>query len=108
MASHYKNTPPSSPGAELYNGGQHSPMSNPLGTGISRASSGSTFNERPQSPSRLTADAKRNKYLRRLFKFRQMDFEYAFWQMIYLLISPQKVSVNILLVVKCVDILLFS
>ena len=40
---------------------------------------------------RLSATAKRQKYLRRLFKFRQMDFEYAFWQMIYLFIAPQKV-----------------
>lgn len=40
---------------------------------------------------RLTATAKRQKYLRRLLKFKQMDFEYAIWQMIYLFISPQKV-----------------
>jgi len=40
---------------------------------------------------RLSANAKRQKYLRRLFKFRQMDFEYAIWQMIYLFIAPQKV-----------------
>ncbi|XP_029649896.1 protein unc-50 homolog [Octopus sinensis] len=43
---------------------------------------------------RLTAAAKRKKYFRRLFKFRQMDFEYAFWQMIYLFVSPQKVYRN--------------
>lgn len=40
---------------------------------------------------RLSANAKRQKYLRRLLKFKQMDFEYAFWQMIYLFIAPQKV-----------------
>lgn len=40
---------------------------------------------------RLTATAKRQKYLRRLLKFKQMDFEYAIWQMIYLFVSPQKV-----------------
>ena len=40
---------------------------------------------------RLSANAKRQKYLRRLLKFKQMDFEYAFWQMIYLFVAPQKV-----------------
>ena len=55
----------------------------------------------PQSPTQpgirerlqkqLTATAKRQKYIRRIFRFRQMDFEYAFWQMLYLFISPQKV-----------------
>jgi len=40
---------------------------------------------------RLTANAKRQKYLGRLLKFKQMDFEYAIWQMIYLFVAPQKV-----------------
>lgn len=40
---------------------------------------------------RYSAAAKRNKFLKRLVKFRLMDFQFAFWQMIYLLISPQKV-----------------
>ncbi|XP_008552752.1 protein unc-50 homolog [Microplitis demolitor] len=34
------------------------------------------------------------KYLRKLLKFEQMDFEFAIWQIIYLLISPQKVYRN--------------
>ncbi|XP_071513962.1 protein unc-50 homolog isoform X2 [Panulirus ornatus] len=42
----------------------------------------------------MTAAAKRYKYLRRLLKFRQMDFEFAAWQMVYLFISPQKVYRN--------------
>jgi len=42
----------------------------------------------------MTAAAKRYKYLRRLVKFRQMDFEFAFWQMLYLFIAPQKVYRN--------------
>ena len=46
---------------------------------------------------KLTATAKRYKYLRRILHFRQMDFEYAFWQMLYLFIAPQKVWVNKLL-----------
>ncbi|XP_063244212.1 protein unc-50 homolog [Bacillus rossius redtenbacheri] len=39
----------------------------------------------------MSAAAKRYKYLRRLVKFQQMDFEFAFWQMWYLFTSPQKV-----------------
>ena len=42
----------------------------------------------------MTAAAKRYRYLRRLFKFRQMDFEFAAWQMVYLFTSPQKVFRN--------------
>lgn len=40
---------------------------------------------------RYTASAKRNKFLKRLVKVNHMDFQQAFWQMIYLFISPQKV-----------------
>uniref|UniRef100_A0A8C1Y733 Unc-50 homolog (C. elegans) n=1 Tax=Cyprinus carpio TaxID=7962 RepID=A0A8C1Y733_CYPCA len=43
---------------------------------------------------RHTAGAKRYKYLRRLLHFRQMDFEFAMWQMLYLFTSPQKVYRN--------------
>lgn len=42
----------------------------------------------------LSATTKSYKYLRRLLKFNQMDFEFALWQMLYLLISPQKVYRN--------------
>ncbi|KAI8437316.1 hypothetical protein MSG28_011677 [Choristoneura fumiferana] len=63
--------------------------------------SSSTFNY-PRSTSPLPAPAnyqpttasaavKRYKYLRRLFQFNQMDFEFAAWQMVYLFVSPQKV-----------------
>ncbi|XP_065341393.1 protein unc-50 homolog [Cloeon dipterum] len=41
-----------------------------------------------------SAAAKRYKYLRRILRFEQMDFEFAFWQMIYLFVSPQKVYRN--------------
>ena len=90
MASSFKYSPPSSPGAELFNGGQN-PLSYGFAPPVSRGTSTSSATSRPQSPTSLTANAKRNKYLRRLLKFRQMDFEYAFWQMLYLLVSPQKV-----------------
>ncbi|MFH4979108.1 hypothetical protein AB6A40_005817 [Gnathostoma spinigerum] len=43
---------------------------------------------------RMTAGAKLNRYLRRLVRFRQMDFEFAVWQMIYLLVQPQRVYRN--------------
>lgn len=42
----------------------------------------------------MSAATKRWKYLRRMLKFDQMDFEFAFWQMIYLFIAPQKVYRN--------------
>ena len=40
---------------------------------------------------RYSASAKRNKFLKRLLRLGHMDFQCAFWQMIYLFISPQKV-----------------
>ncbi|CAL8089960.1 unnamed protein product [Orchesella dallaii] len=42
----------------------------------------------------LTAAAKRYRYLRRILKCHQMDFEFAVWQMVYLFVSPQKVYRN--------------
>ncbi|XP_075259374.1 protein unc-50 homolog [Convolutriloba macropyga] len=41
-----------------------------------------------------SAAEKRYKFLRRLIKFKQMDFEFAMWQFVYLFISPQKVYRN--------------
>jgi hypothetical protein len=42
----------------------------------------------------MSAAAKRWRYLRRLIFFRQMDFEFAFWQMYYLMTAPQQVYRN--------------
>lgn len=42
----------------------------------------------------MSAATKRFKYFRRILKFDQMDFEFAFWQMLYLFIAPQKVYRN--------------
>lgn len=42
----------------------------------------------------MSAATKRYKYLRRMFKFDQMDFEFALWQLIYLFVAPQKVYRN--------------
>ncbi|CAI9551907.1 unnamed protein product, partial [Staurois parvus] len=58
----------------------------------SRAQSNGTLGSRDAA--RHTAGAKRYKYLRRLFHFRHMDFEFALWQMLYLFTSPQKVYRN--------------
>lgn len=33
-------------------------------------------------------------YLRRIFRKNQMDFEFAIWQAVYLLVNPQKVYRN--------------
>ncbi|XP_041358018.1 protein unc-50 homolog [Gigantopelta aegis] len=82
MSSYTKTSPPVSPTGSP----PLSPIPGNYGNGVtSRAH---------QSDARLTATAKRQKYFRRLLKFRQMDFEYAFWQMIYLFVSPQKVYRN--------------
>ncbi|XP_046971935.1 protein unc-50 homolog [Vanessa cardui] len=45
-------------------------------------------------PTTASASVKRYKYMRRLFKFNQMDFEFAAWQMVYLFVAPQKVFRN--------------
>jgi len=42
----------------------------------------------------MSAAVKRWRYLRRLFHYKQMDFEFAFWQMVYLLSSPKVVYKN--------------
>jgi len=42
----------------------------------------------------MTAAMKRWRYLRRLLHYRQMDFEFAFWQMVYLLSNPKVVYKN--------------
>ena len=39
----------------------------------------------------MTAATKRWRYLRRILHFRQMDFQFAFWQMVYLITSPKRV-----------------
>ncbi|XP_026739341.1 protein unc-50 homolog isoform X1 [Trichoplusia ni] len=41
-----------------------------------------------------SASVKRYKYIKRLFQFNQMDFEFAAWQMVYLFVAPQKVFRN--------------
>lgn len=42
----------------------------------------------------MSATTKSYRYLRRLLKFDQMDFEFALWQMLYLFVAPQKVYRN--------------
>ncbi|KAK6021291.1 UNC-50 family protein, partial [Ostertagia ostertagi] len=43
---------------------------------------------------RMSAWAKLTRFARRFVHFKQMDFEFASWQMLYLLIQPQKVYRN--------------
>ncbi|XP_032242170.1 protein unc-50 homolog isoform X2 [Nematostella vectensis] len=43
---------------------------------------------------RTMSTSRRWKYLKRILKFRHMDFEFALWQMLYLCVSPQKVYRN--------------
>lgn len=38
----------------------------------------------------LSAAEKRSRYLRRLLNVKHMDFEHALWEMVQLLVSPQK------------------
>lgn len=42
----------------------------------------------------IGAATKLYKYLRKLLKFQQMDFEFALWQIMYLFVAPQKVYRN--------------
>nr|CDS17019.1 protein unc 50 [Echinococcus granulosus] len=42
----------------------------------------------------LSANEKAKKYFSRFYKFRQMDFEYASWQMVNVFVSPQKLYRN--------------
>ncbi|XP_037047532.1 protein unc-50 homolog [Bradysia coprophila] len=70
--------PPTSPTPSYSAYGSASPLPPPANT----------------SRSCLSATTKSYKYLRRLLKFDQMDFEFALWQMLYLFVSPQKVYRN--------------
>ena len=42
----------------------------------------------------MTAAMKRWRYMRRLLHYQQMDFEFAFWQMVYLISNPRVVYKN--------------
>lgn len=68
---------------------------------ISGRSSLLSYTSRTQSPlpppvssTCSSATSKVYKYVRRLFKFQQMDFEYAAWQLAYLFYKPQQVYKN--------------
>merc|ERR1711981_125160 len=53
-----------------------------------------TSHGNPRFQSGKTAIQKSIKYFRRLIHVGQMDFEFGSWQMLYLLIAPQKVYRN--------------
>lgn len=42
----------------------------------------------------LPPASQRHKFLRRLLQFRQMEFDFALWQMINLIVAPTKVYQN--------------
>lgn len=56
--------------------------------------SGRSHLPRPATDLCSSATTKTSKFVRRLIKFRQMDFEFALWQMLYLFVAPQKVYRN--------------
>lgn len=56
--------------------------------------SGRSHLPRPATAICSSATTKTSKFVRRLIKFRQMDFEFALWQMLYLFVAPQKVYRN--------------
>jgi len=65
-----------------------------LGLGNSRIQSPLPAPTGAYRASCMSAAAKRYKYLRRILHFRQMDFEFALWQMLYLFYKPQQVYRN--------------
>ncbi|CAO1379552.1 unnamed protein product [Diamesa hyperborea] len=71
-----------------------SPTPSESGSYLSNYSFRSGRLPRPATSSCSSATNKVSKYLRRLIKFNQLDFEYALWQMLYLFVSPQKVFRN--------------
>lgn len=60
----------------------------------SRSAASSPLPPPASSRSCMSATTKSYRYLRRLLKFDQMDFEFALWQMVYLFVAPQKVYRN--------------
>lgn len=54
----------------------------------------SGYQNRKKHHSELSTAARLHKYLRRIFHGNQMDFEFAMWQAVYLLVNPQKVYRN--------------
>jgi len=65
------------------------------GTAGSTVTSISAYqSNRKRTHHELTTAARLHKYLRRIFRKNQMDFEFAIWQAVYLLVNPQKVYRN--------------
>ncbi len=97
---HHKTSPPASPprsgmstpgfgGSGRYpRGGYYSPPLSPGGRSTGSGKEGCF------SHVRMTSLANVSRYFRRLMHYRHMDFEFACWQMIYLLVAPQKVYRN--------------
>lgn len=54
----------------------------------------SSYPSSTKKRSRCLSTSTQYKYLRRILKYRHMDFEFALWQMLYLCVSPRKVYRN--------------
>ena len=67
--------------------GSMSPLPEPIPSSKNRAS-------RSWKAQSMTAIKKLKKYSERLFRPDHMDFEFAFWQMIYLFVNPKKVFIQ--------------
>ena len=72
-------------------------MRDPHRLSVSSSVSNTSFDTLPRpvtSKTCMSAAVKRWRYLRRLLHYKQMDFEFAFWQMVYLLSNPKVVYKN--------------
>jgi len=75
--------------------GPSSPGMDSLASGFSSPGRKSTYDRYGCfSHLKITAKTKLTRYLKRILHYRHMDFEFAGWQMIYLLVAPQKVYRN--------------
>lgn len=74
----------------------HSPTPSESGSILSAYSYRSQRGTLPRPATSMCSSAtqKIQKYLKRLVKFRQMDFQFAAWQCLYLFVAPQKVFRN--------------
>lgn len=52
------------------------------------------YEKRRDSLQQLSTAARLHKYIRRIFRSDQMDFEFALWQAVYLIVNPQVVYRN--------------
>lgn len=81
-------SPPHSPGARSYASGREGCLHYVKMTAFSKVRCSCSV------ALIIVAVLQLSRYAKRLVQFRQMDFEFAGWQMVYLLTAPQKVYRN--------------